>query len=305
MSSFKNLVKLINIAFSTLIFVVLLSCYDDQNKITSLQYLDRYGITHTLNLSIGDKKKLAELMQKLFAENSFAYCILGSKPISWETFQNPFPLSNLTNLYDSFSEHSRSLRNGWKTWEKYKHLFPAADIWAESSECDSGYISILIINKARFNEVVNENKKDFQQVLCRSTIDGTELIREAKGRSLINHILKGHQALLGIVLGYGRDNSWQFLEGCENHKPIDWVWGNEDSYFSEDRTLKPDINLAHYYLSLYSCPSFAGDPNSAESLALKKEYSLTKQKIISYYKDKDFLEATLSLLAGYRPISQT
>ncbi len=31
---------------------------------------------------------------------------------------------------------------------------------------------------------------------------------------------------------------------------------------------------------------------------------VTKEKVINYYKGKDFLEATLSLLAGYRPEEQ-
>ena len=114
----------------------------------------------------------------------------------------------------------------------------------------------------------------------------------------MNEVLEGHQGLIGIVLGYGRDNSWQFHEACKNRTIVDWVWGEEDSYFVEE-SMELDIPLTDYYLSHYSCPSFAGDPNSAESLALKAEYILTKQKVVEYYKGKDFLEATLSLLAGH------
>jgi hypothetical protein len=65
------------------------------------------------------------------------------------------------------------------------------------------------------------------------------------------------------------------------------------------------VSLTDFYLSHCSCPSFAGDPNSEESLALKTEYLLTKQKVLDYYKNKDFLEATLSLLAGYYPMSSS
>ena len=72
-----------------------------------------------------------------------------------------------------------------------------------------------------------------------------------------------------------------------------------------EESIESDITLTDYYLSLYSCPSFAGDPNSEESLALKTEYLLTKQKVMDYYKGKDFLEATLSLLAGYYPQSDS
>ena len=192
------------------------------------------------------------------------------------------------------------MRSGWKTWEKYQHLFPSAHLWAENPKCYPGSISILIVNEDRFNDVVNKNKRDFQEVLCREIVDGFQLIREAKNRSLLNEVLEGHQGLIGIVLGYGRDNSWQFLEGCKNRTVIGWVWEEENGSFVEE-SIESDITLTDYYLSHYSCPSFAGDPNSAESLALKSEYLLTKQKVMEYYKGKNFLEATLSLLAGHHP----
>ena len=300
-NSLKNLVKPISFVLFVLLIAILLWQYS-QSRTISLQYLDQQGTTHTLTLPVKDRKRLAGLMQKLFAENSFAYTILGSKPVSWETYRNSLPLSNWARFYDSFSEHNRTLRSGWKTWEKYQRLFPSAHLWAESPKCYPGLISILIVNKDRFNDVVYINKRDFQEVLCREIEDGFQLIREAKNHSLINEVLEGHQGLIGIVLGYGRDNSWQFLEGCKNRTPIGWVWGEEDDSFVEE-SIRSDITLTDYYLSLYSCPSFAGDPNSAESLALKIEYISTKQKVMDYYKNKDFLEATLSLLAGYYPRS--
>ena len=132
-----------------------------QSRIVALQYLDQQGATQTLTLPIKDSKRLAGLMQKLFAEDSFAYTILGSKPVSWATYLNPLPLSDWTRFYDSFSAHNRILRSGWKTWEKYQHLFPPANLWMESPKCSPGWISILIVNEDQFNSVVNQNKSDF------------------------------------------------------------------------------------------------------------------------------------------------
>jgi hypothetical protein len=283
------------------LFVVILLWQYSQNRAISLQYLDQQGIAHSLTLPVKDKKRLAGLMQKLFAENSFAYTILGSKPVSWETYQSPFPLSTWARFYNSFSKHNRTLRSGWKTWEKYQHLFPSAHLWAENPKCHPGLTSILIVNEARFSDVVNKNKRDFQEVLCREIRDGLQLVGEAKNRSLMNEVLEGHQGLIGIVLGYGRDNSWKFLEGCKNRTAIGCVWEEENDPIIEE-SIESNANLTDYYLSHYSCPSFAGDPNSAESLTLKSEYLLTKQKVTEYYREKDFLEATLSLLAGYYPM---
>ncbi len=285
------------LVFSSLVVVILLWHYS-KTRTTSVQYLDQQGTTHTLTLPVKDRKRLAGLMQKLFAEDSFAYTILGSKPVSWATYLNPLPHYDWRRFYDSFSEHHRTIRLGWKTWEKYQHLFPIAHFWVESLNCYPGWSSILIVNEDRFNDVVNQNKRDFQEILQREIVDGYTLLGEAKNRSFTDDLLKGHQGLIGIVLGYGRDNSWLFLEGCKNRTPIGWVWGEEKNYFTLAAP-EPNATMADYYLTLYSCPSFSGDPNSAESLALKAEYLLTKQKVIDYYKDKDFLEATLSLLAGY------
>jgi len=236
----------------------------------------------------------------LFAEDNFAYTLLGSKPISWASYQASFPFVNWSTFSDSLKKYHRTMRSGWKAWEKYRHLFPLTTFWAESPKCYPGSISILLINEEQFNAVVQKNKNDFEDVLHRKIEDGFQLLKEAKKCSLMNEVLEGHQALMGIALGYGRENSWQFLEGSEKREPLGWVWSEMDYWGEQDRTSQYS-SFTEHNLSLYSCPSFAGDPNSEESLALKNDYLLTKQKVLNYYKDKDFLEATLSLLAGYRP----
>src|ERR1700730_18576251 len=114
--SFKNLANSIGFVLFGLFIGILLWEYS-QSRTISLHYLDQQGKTHTLTLSVKDRKRLTGLMQKLFAEDSFAYTILGSKPISWETYRNPLPLSDWAGFYDSFSEHNRTIRSGWKTWE--------------------------------------------------------------------------------------------------------------------------------------------------------------------------------------------
>lgn len=271
-------------------------------KTTSLRFLDQEGTEHILSLSLKDKKRLFCFMHNLFAEDNFAYTLLGSKPVSWACYKKPFPFVDFPMFYDSLKKYSRTLRLGWKTWLKYRHLFPSALFWVEDSKQYSGWCSILLINEKQFNNIVNNNKQDFQDVLQREIIDGFQLLQEAKDRSLMNEILQGHQALLGIVLGYGRDNSWEFLERSEKRgDPIGWVW-DENEYNSEETTCQNSADTdIESYLLLYSCPSFAGNPHSEESMALKKDYLQTRQKVINYYKGKDFLETTLSLLAGFRP----
>jgi hypothetical protein len=204
---------------------------------------------------------------------------------------------------DSLKKYQRTLRLGWEAWSKYRHLFPSIVFFTESSTRHPGWVSILIVNEERFNHVVNNNKQDFQDVLHREIIDGFQLLKEAKNRSLMSEILEGHQALMGIVLGYGRDNSWEFLERIENGDyPLGCIWDevNEQREPGEIR-IRPGAPDLEGCIALESCPSFSGNPGSEESLALKRDYLETKERVIKYYKGKDFLEATLSLLAGFRP----
>lgn len=293
---FKSLIKSVSLVLVLSILAGIFFWQYNQNKKVTLHYFDQKGSKHTLVIPLRDKERLLELMQKLFAENSFAYTLLGKKPISWETYRKPLPFLGFSHLLP-FSDHHQTLRKGWSTWEKYQHLFPSTRLWAECPKCHPDSVSILIVNEEQFNLVVNNNKVDFEMVLGRKIVDGFQLLEEAKNCSLMNDVLRGHQALIGMVLGYGRDNSWQFHAGCENRRSIGCVWGEENPSIEE--SADEDISLTDYYLHHYSCPSFAGNPNSDESRALKEEYLLTQQKVIEYYKGKDFLEATLSLLAGH------
>lgn len=268
---------------------------------TSLTFLDEDGVEHAISLPLKDKKRLYCFMHMLFAEDNFAYTLLGSKPVSWGCYKNPFPFDDWSMFYDTLKTYHGTLRAGWKTWLKYCHLFPSATLWAENSESHPGWISILLVNEERFNQVVSNHKKDFQDVLKREIVDGFQLLREAKNRPLMSGILKGHQALMGIVLGYGRDNSWKFLKGIETKQPLECVWDETNERIPGVVQTRLNSNDNEAYLFLDSCPSFAGDPHSEESLALKADYLLTKDRVVNYYKDKDFLEATLSLLAGFRP----
>ncbi len=265
---------------------------------TSLCFLDKNGIEHTLHLPVKDREKICGLMQKLFAEDSFAYVLLGNKPMCRGSYQTPLPFHGWANFYYSFLGHYQTLRDGWITWEKYRHLFPSFNLWAEKSELYPGWTSILLVNEKQFNIVVANNRKDFEGILQREIVDGSQLLKEAKNSSLIDEALQSHQVLLGITLGYGRENSWKFLESCETLIPAGFVWDEQEDIPDE---IPEDIPSTDFYLLWFSCPSFAGDPHSEESMELKTNYLLTKQRVMKYYKDKDFLEATLSLLAGYRP----
>lgn len=266
-----------------------------------LRFLDRDGRPHTLFLSLKDRKRLLSFTRLLFAEDNFAYTLLGTKPVSWACYQKPLPLTDLSTFCSAWGKYHRTLHVGWKTWLKYRDSFLSVAFWEESGHSDRTWISIVIVNEEEFNHVVNSNKKDFEQVLRRNVVDGFQLLKEAKNSSLMSGVLGGHQALLGIVLGYGRENSWAFLESSQKREPLGCVWSHPEEQISGAIQTRVGATDLESCLALESCPTFAGYPDSEESLELKKNYLLIRERVIEYYKNKDFLEATLSLLAGFRP----
>lgn len=114
----------------TKLFVVVVSCVPFLVWLcmgmqpTAVQFLDRKGKEHTLQLSVRERKRLLGLMRCLFAEDSFAYTLLGSKPVSWACYVKPLPFVDFSLFLDSWKRYSRTLRLGWEVWSKHRHVFP-------------------------------------------------------------------------------------------------------------------------------------------------------------------------------------
>ncbi|MEL7431701.1 MAG: hypothetical protein AAGI90_04130, partial [Chlamydiota bacterium] len=239
-------------------------------------------------------------MEELFARDSFAYTLLGSKPVSWVCYHSPVGFMESLYSFFFFKDRCTTIYLGWKAWEKHRHLFPKSLFISEFQPRHPGEKSILLINQEMFNKVIQDHRKDFEEVLQREVVGGDQLLEETTTQNLMGDLLQSHQALLGIVLGYGRDNSWKFLEKSAQREPLGWVW-TEEEYWKEGEQTWQYSSSTERSLTLYSCPSFAGIPDSSESIALKQDYTKTREKVLKYYRGKDFLEATLSLLAGFRP----
>lgn len=271
------------------------------SKKTNVKYLDKNGLEHVIKLSVRDKEKLFVFFRYLFVDDCFAYPILGSKPLAWACYKKSTPLFELKFGHPIWRCYHRQVKEGWKIWSKFKIEFPDIEFILEDFSDNNGWASIMLINKEQFNFVVNQNKKDFENVLQRQIKDGYQLLKESKNSSLMDDTLKSHQALMGIVLGYGRNNAWLFHQEAAKKQPIPCVWGETADMREGEIRVRFASSEIEEALATESIPSFGGIPDSEESIALKQNYLKTQQKVVEYYKGKDFLEATLSLLAGYRP----
>ncbi|MES2272914.1 MAG: hypothetical protein V4487_01835 [Chlamydiota bacterium] len=244
-----------------------------------------------------DKKRLDYFFRGVCLIQQWAYTLIGSKPVTFTGLQKPFTTKR--SLWPS------NFRNylGWKTWLKYQSYFSQSPflIFPDREPGQEKTIYMTIVDKAHFDRVVRENMQDFQIVLGRKIIDSQVLLNEALLSPFLCEVLKNHDGLIGTVLGYGRENAWAFYNRDEAKEGfLGSAWEPELLDEMIVRLSKKDWSFEAWDLSDLYFPSFAADPESDETKKLKQLYREDREKIVRYYKGKDFVEATLRLLNGNR-----
>lgn len=266
-----------------------------------------------LVMRLKDKRDLEYLFYKMFIRDDGGYTLFGAKPMHMNVYLNPFVTSNWEDFHRALSlDYLRTYR-GLKAFQKYQYLLensnfillseknPFLEEHCQKLNKPNFGIAIILINRERLKEVFDKHKKDFQIVLEDDDISCESILKEMKYKHFLKEILKNHNGLIGTVFGYGRDNAWLFLEKHQGHIVHSWapVWGHDVYEFFQNR---PSFSWQWFgYCSnelpkLVGYPTFFADPNSVETQELKEKFLETRQKIIDYYKEKKFFEATLNIL---------
>jgi len=255
-----------------------------------------------------DKKRLTHLFYQILVRDDGAYTLLGSKPMSLGAVIKPFSISRGWNVFlASIHPSNRRVYQGLKVWEKYAPMLKKSPFiiraeinpyWPEPHDA----ICILLIDRNKFSETIDLHRKDFEEVLQIKSINAGLLLQEASKSPLLKTILKGHDGLIGTLLGYGRNNAWlyeqrkhgQRIPMSSSCEPIIYSFFSNRPKFAWEYfgLIESDLSLVLGY------PAFLADPSSVETIELKKSFLETRQKILEYYEGKDFLEATLSLFNG-------
>lgn len=265
-----------------------------------------------LTIPVKDKKRLEYIFQDIIGWDAGAYTFFGNKPMSIFGYQKPFCMIDRYRFLSSIRLPSIRCYLALKAWKKYQHLFENGKFlfYAEENplwQSRNGMLGIFLINKEKFKETITLNIQDFKAVLKKEDLSGEEMLFEAKNKQLLETILLGHNGLIGTLLGFGRNNAWMFEER-EHGKivPLKPLW-DEDS--KEINFLDKRPYFAWFYFGVASkelgeylgYPAFMADPDSEETRNLKQEFHKTRQRIIEYYKGKDFLETTLGILMNGTP----
>jgi hypothetical protein len=253
----------------------------------------------SVRMSRREARRLDYFFRKLMIKQPFAFTLIGSKPVSMTSFRNsltPFSPSNYRFVL------------GRRTWEKYKHHFIQGKIryWTEKDLSMEGISLIVIADFEQLNEIVHEHQQDFEEVLSEGNLDKLLQIRPFFSKALQNH-----DALIGMVLGFGKKNSWLYHrkfkdyfkwkieEKLDSSRHLPSIWGGVIEQQARNLFMK-SWTLRTWTAEDMILPSLVGDPDSEESKLLKQKYLTTREALIAFYKDKPFLEATLSLFLSDR-----
>ena len=157
-----------------------------------------------------DSVKLENFFQYIIYRTSIGYCLCGEKPLASESFinlkkipkQHAHRLPKIIFEYYSYS----TLRNGWKCWEKYAHLFPSQKFVLRFIE---KLDTLVLINKLECKKIIENNLDLFHKYL-KTKENSKEILDKICYPKHNTEYIFNNIALLGILYGYGRNNSIAF-----------------------------------------------------------------------------------------------
>ncbi|OGN59316.1 MAG: hypothetical protein A3F40_04040 [Chlamydiae bacterium RIFCSPHIGHO2_12_FULL_27_8] len=280
-------------------------------------------------LSIQEKKNLTLFFNYLFYEN-FGYVLFGDKPMGMYSIYN-FKLLNKNKIkplykiansyYQTFNPQNKFIKDGFNSIKKYSKFFNNNYCFLkEKNPFNEETELIIFINKKNFIDIINLNIIDFERVLNKPII-AEDLLNECiKGKNLLTDTLKKHQGLIGMLLGYGRNNAWSYyikdslnqkndslidhqnIEVSEFFLPFcledcDEVHSNITKILEFKNKDFIDYSFCIEHMTL---PIFFADPNSVETKKLEEIYKNNREDIKKKFHQNDFLYLVLENLISFK-----
>lgn len=246
---------------------------------------------------------LSTFLRAVLFSDDFSYLLFGSKPIAAAGFEKSIPFNF---SYDGVSALDLKVRKGMEAFKKNQHLFSSSNIIVRLSE-DDEYSYLLMINKKNLLKTLKEHINDFKKVLGPETT-AESLFARITGKEYLSGVIESHEALLGILLGYGSNNAWLFHQKRtisrrlnELEPPMKKDGSLEEEFAEMAQKLEFFSEDPHEYnYALKSpripLPHFMADPNSLETKKLKEQYNKERKDMKKLFAKQSYVEATLQKL---------
>ncbi len=269
-------------------------------------------------LSPGQRKLLTDFLRTM-VESYSGYTVYGDKPMALEGYAI-YPFGATFAPFPSTISKIKGIEL-WKDLNVPLHDKEYLFVIFHANK----YCHLVSINRRAFLKTVNENISLFRYVL------GPSLTAENLLQNLIDagddfyHVLKDDNALLGILLGYGTQNSINHARdeividanGCTRTDKFPFLsqtmlmhcsqlpkaaihtpslgfqtLNQEHKMFEESMKISRDLKP----FQEYPIPFFTCDPNSKETQDLLTTYEQNRKAVIRALEEDDFLEQTLCKL---------
>lgn len=258
------------------------------SKISAIETFQNQKISDILTkLSLQEKEYLNNFFKFEFFVGSFGYTLLGEKPMSIDIINLNLETRNTDGFDYMDLEHILGryrLKEGWYVWKKYAYEILQNKCTLIDYACpyDSSCREVALINHSNFLKEVEKNLVDFCSILGKN-LSSQEILKEyLKGEGNVFNTIRTHDGLFGTLLGYGRGNSWEYMNrgGGFSLEP----------FFSLELFLKQGKQDTQHVL----LPLFAVIPDSKETIRLRESYKEQRKKVNTLYQSEDFLEKVLS-----------
>lgn len=237
------------------------------------------------SMSKEDYAALDCFFRRMLLQDQFAYVLFGDKPVAlsdYSIYDGSYP--SMGELVVSLCRANIQRKYGCTVWEKYKNHFRMKNYLLLTQEDESNNcVSIVIINKKNFLRKFNQNSDIFCRILGKE-MTGKKLLQQIEIEGILKkETLNNSEELLGILLGFGKKNSW--------------LYQREQEFEIEKQTqlIQDPVKTSFLFMKFIA---FRVDPNDPETKELKKKYTKQRKEITKIYRENKFLETTLKRLCS-------
>lgn len=251
-----------------------------------VQYVPECKIQELSDLTLKEREYLNNFFHSTMTITGFGYVLLGDKPMSFSTVNKNNPILP-TDGFDYMAPwnilNGYRKREGWAVWKKYAHRFELKGFTLKDFPPDEmGFEEVCFINHKNFIQCVKDNYADFEAVLGES-IPPEEILQRYINDNDFHLKVRSHDGLFGTLLGFGRNNAWEFMRRGGIDREEEWCgfpsfWCNA--------------------LSFVYIPMFVALKGTEETKQLYKKYSYQRMVIRKTFWDKDFITPTIQMITG-------
>lgn len=161
-----------------------------------------------LAIPFEDRCYLELFFRKLISQEAGCYVLFGDKPAAMMVYEDRQTFKLVVSSRRSFIGFSKE-KLGFKIWQKYRHLFPLKTYAIVNTRAFAPASSeaVFLIHKERLFTTLSQNFIEFQKRFPEFKTPKRLLDAMLEDSSVLHRVCFKNDLLLGIILGFGRDNA--------------------------------------------------------------------------------------------------